>query len=374
MSSLVGVVLSALVVAPSPFVSASVAGSGPNAGAVAAPVTILKKKKKKPAIPLTAGAGIGGVGLGGLGSAGAIGGAGLGRGARRLRRAAPSRPTFLQAPVAATANGAAALNGGPPALGAAASALSANAPPTAASRLVEMLRDRLLAETSGGPLERDEASDVAGELTDAAPAPTGAAKLEAAELAALARPADPDLTDLQSVLDQQLPSLDASRPRAVDGDVLHAWFRMLGGRPNGSITFLDWRDHTQLSFDLFRRLDVDRDGLVSFDELARALTLHSSSVGDRVVAPELVAWARTSEPSRAATSSERPTADLSDSQALDVAAAASAGVAPTPPVPVPVAAAKPFGPTAAMAGPSAAPVAAPHARPPRGHRRHPRGS
>lgn len=202
------------------------------------------------------------------------------------RRGTPAATATYVAPTAvapAAPPGAGAL---PFALGAGASTgLASAASPT--SRLPAVVLQAL----DRGPISEREAQLLVELLLSSnAGGPFGGAPGEAAGATRLLdQPVDPDLQQVAELLDggsaeAVTAPLDATR--------LRAWFARLDLSRDAAVSFLEWRDVTAAPLDLFRALDESRDGLLRFDEFARALLLNTAREGVRPIDPELFAWAR----------------------------------------------------------------------------------
>jgi hypothetical protein len=132
---------------------------------------------------------------------------------------------------------------------------------------------------------------------------------------------DPDVAELQAKVDELVPDPAGTTPdlppRTLDQDALKSWFEALDVSKDHSITFLEWRDRTGLGLPLFRRIDTGADGVVEFDEFARALVLNAPGA-KRNVDPELLAWATTATAAGGAEKEDtRKPADLLPPQGLD---------------------------------------------------------
>jgi hypothetical protein len=312
------------------------------------------------------GGGMGG-GLGG-GANGAAGGPGRALYGRRAGLTAVAhQPTYQAAALGATGvaghKSLTPLGNTPPptvkpvGAGAAASTASkwdltpsAGAPDSAPTGMAGVLLNGL----SGGPLSDSEAEALAAELTGVK-APHAADDHSTDDLAALVKHGvDPDLSDLQSGLDALLPSLDPSQPRAIDGEALRSWFKVLDVSKDDTISFLEWRDRTGLSLELFRRVDKSGEGVLSFDEFARAIVLNAASQGNRSIAPELLAWAEGKDGSApgAAVPATKSATELGDDEALDLAARELATMAQTQAATAPTSGATPNAGAAGAAAPA----------------------
>lgn len=137
-------------------------------------------------------------------------------------------------------------------------------------REAELLVELLLSSNAGGPF-----GSAGGEAA-------GATRL-------LDQPVDPDLQQVAELLDGGAAD-GAAAP--LDATRLRAWYARLDLSRDAAVSFLEWRDVTAAPLDLFRALDESRDGLLRFDEFARALLLNTAREGVRPIDPELFAWAR----------------------------------------------------------------------------------
>ncbi len=145
---------------------------------------------------------------------------------------------------------------------------------------------------------------------------------------------DPDLSQVAELLDGAPVDL-ASAP--LDAARLREWFERLDISKDQAVSFLEWRDVTAAPLALFRSLDEERDGLVRFDEFARAILVNTAREGRRAVDPELLAWARASLDETSATVTPLDPAELeslTDAQVLararaEIAAAAALQAAAT---------------------------------------------
>jgi hypothetical protein len=152
----------------------------------------------------------------------------------------------------------------------------------------------LLESLTGGPLTEEEADTIVAALTGS----STAAKAQASDNATasalnrlLATAPDPELQSLFNDLDTLLPAADPTAPRPIDADLLRSWFQALDTSKDAALSFLEWRDRTGLLLDLFRRVDQSGEGLVTFEEFARAMIISGARAGNRPVDPALLEWA-----------------------------------------------------------------------------------
>jgi len=157
---------------------------------------------------------------------------------------------------------------------------------------------RMLQGLTGGPLTDEEAEALARALTTGNlkdplndPSTSDASRI-------LASPADPELQQLHRDLDLLVPIEGAPRPGLVDTERLRAWFLALDLSRDAAISFLEWRDHTGLGIEAFRRIDGSGEGLVSYEEFARAMVLRGIRGPEIELDPNLAKWAagRDSQP------------------------------------------------------------------------------
>jgi len=163
-----------------------------------------------------------------------------------------------------------------------------------------ILPAELLAGLSSGPVTLEQARELVAALIAAdieSLKMTGKTYVErAAARRTYAPTSDPEIAALQEKVDALVPDPAGATPdlppRTLDQAALKDYFDALDPSKDASITFLEWRDRTALGLALFRKLDVGVDGLIQFDEFARALVLNAAS-SNRGVEPKLFEWATT---------------------------------------------------------------------------------
>lgn len=212
----------------------------------------------------------------------------------RPRVASPAQRRGTPAGTATYVAPTAVAPAAPPGAGALPFALPAGAPAgglagvaSATSRLPAVVLQAL----DRGPISEREAELLVELLLSAnAGGPFGGAAGEAAGATRLLdQPVDPDLQQVAELLDGGAAD-GVSAP--LDATRLRAWYARLDLSRDAAVSFLEWRDVTAAPLDLFRALDESRDGLLRFDEFARALLLNTAREGVRPIDPELFAWAR----------------------------------------------------------------------------------
>jgi hypothetical protein len=183
----------------------------------------------------------------------------------------------------------------------------------------------LLAGLSSGPVTLEQARELVSALIAAdveSLKATGKTYVERAAVRRTYAPtSDPEIAALQEKVDALVPDPAGATPdlppRTLDQTALKEYFDALDTSKDSGITFLEWRDRTALGLALFRKLDVGVDGLIQFDEFARALVLNAAS-SNRGVDPKLLEWATTA-PAKASKEGEdaRAADDLLPPESLD---------------------------------------------------------
>ncbi|HET6164339.1 MAG TPA: EF-hand domain-containing protein [Planctomycetota bacterium] len=192
-----------------------------------------------------------------------------------------------------------------------------------------VLPAELLAGLSSGPVTLEQARELVSALIAAdveSLKATGKTYVEHAVARRTYAPtSDPEIAALQEKVDALVPDPAGATPdlppRTLDQAALKEYFDALDTSKDSGITFLEWRDRTALGLPLFRKLDVGADGLIQFDEFARALVLNAAS-SQRDVEPKLHEWATTPPPKDSKESSKegedaKPADDLLPPESLD---------------------------------------------------------
>lgn len=187
------------------------------------------------------------------------------------------------------------------------------------------LPPELVAGLASGPLTEEQARSLVsaviaadiGRLTAGGAIPGASA----ATRRTLAPTSDPQVAALQEKLDALVPDPAGATPdlppRTLDQDAVKSWFDAVDVSKDRTITFLEWRDRTGLGLALFRKIDESSNGLIEFDEFARALVLNAAGT-KRSVDPALLEWATTPPPKAGGEPEDtRKAADLVPPQNLD---------------------------------------------------------
>lgn len=194
-----------------------------------------------------------------------------------------------------------------------------------AGAAARVLPAELMAGLGSGPMTLEQARDLVAALIAAdieSLKATGKTYVErTAAHRTFAPTADPEIAALQEKVDALVPDPAGATPdlppRTLDQAALKEYFDALDASKDSGITFLEWRDRTALGLPLFRKLDVGADGLIQFDEFARALVLNAAST-HREVEPKLLEWA-TTPPAKSPKEGEdaHPAEDLLPPESLD---------------------------------------------------------
>jgi len=75
----------------------------------------------------------------------------------------------------------------------------------------------------------------------------------------------------------------------LDVRLLRSWFASLDTDGNNAVDFLEYRDHTMLSLELFQRLDLDRKGTINFKEFLGPVAV-TAERGGLQVNEEMLRW------------------------------------------------------------------------------------
>ncbi len=147
----------------------------------------------------------------------------------------------------------------------------------------------VLSSLSGGPLSDAEAEALVAALTSRASTDTGAGRSARHDRLLDVAP-DPELAQVADLLDGRASGGASVPAQALDGERLRAWFQELDKSRDAAITFLEWRDRTAAPLDLFRSIDQSHEGLISFEEFARAMVLNAARRQQPEIEPRLLEW------------------------------------------------------------------------------------